>query len=144
MPKKIKTARYQSADLERLKERQRQAEFDKTRPNANARGYNTARWQRLRRMVLNRDPICVADGCTQPATDVDHIKPRSRGGRDALYNLQGLCHRCHSRKTAVEDSKFARRKRNNKQVVADAPTPAALPPLLQHEQSQSNPGNPTE
>jgi 5-methylcytosine-specific restriction protein A len=40
------------------------------------------------------------------STDVDHIIPREAGGSDDDENLQGLCHACHSRKTAQEDGGF--------------------------------------
>lgn len=68
--------------------------------------YNTARWQRLRKMHLAIEPLCR--GCmamggkrTQP-NHVDHIKPMSEGG-DAFPGHDGLasyCHACHSAKTA--------------------------------------------
>ena len=69
-----------------------------TRPSAHRRGYGR-RWERLRRLVLARDPICRICG-QAPATEVDHIVPKRRGGPDSMENLQGLCKPCHSRKTA--------------------------------------------
>jgi len=36
------------------------------------------------------------------AKEVDHIKPRSRGGSDADKNLQGICIDCHRAKTQKE------------------------------------------
>ncbi|MCB0190629.1 MAG: HNH endonuclease [Anaerolineae bacterium] len=69
-----------------------------TRPSASGRGYGR-RWQRLRLMVLRRDPICRVDGCDKASTDVDHIVPRRDGGPDTMENLQGLCHSHHSKKT---------------------------------------------
>lgn len=87
-------------------------EYDRERGSAAARGYG-ARWRRLRQIVLARDPVCRdpfgvhrAAGEVVPATDVDHIVPRSAGGADTLENLQGLCHACHSRKTAQDDGGF--------------------------------------
>lgn len=74
------------------------------RPSAAMRGYGHG-WRKLRRMVLRREPLCrecAQHGRVQPATDVDHIVPRSRGGRDVFDNLQPLCHSCHSKKTAVQ------------------------------------------
>lgn len=67
---------------------------------ASARGYGR-RWRKIRLMVLARDPVCVI--CHRAAsTDADHIVPRAEGGTDALGNLRGLCHACHSRRTAAD------------------------------------------
>jgi len=53
--------------------------------------------------VLARDPVCRI--CWKAAATVaDHIKPLSRGGDWSLENGQGLCHPCHSRKTAQEQT----------------------------------------
>lgn len=69
-------------------------------------GYG-ADWQRLRRFILARDPVCRDEtGCAEPSTDADHIVSRRRGGTDATANLRGLCHRHHSSKTAREDGGF--------------------------------------
>lgn len=76
-------------------EQKRQAE----RGTASERGYGY-RWGKLRLMVLRAQPACAV--CGQPATDVDHITPKSRGGTDNLDNLQSLCHACHTRKTMRE------------------------------------------
>lgn len=80
------------------------------RLSASKRGYGRV-WQRLRLMVLHRDPFCrdyFGIGCHDPSTQVDHIIPRSRGGDDTMENLQGLCAACHSRKTVAEDGGFRR------------------------------------
>ncbi|MDE1465644.1 HNH endonuclease signature motif containing protein [Spartinivicinus sp. A2-2] len=37
-----------------------------------------------------------------PANIVDHIKPKSQGGNDALENLQAICRPCHQKKTDQE------------------------------------------
>ena len=66
-----------------------------------ARPLQTSRWQKLRARVLADEPLCRS--CQRPATEVDHIQPRSKGG--ALWdreNLQALCSACHSRKTSRE------------------------------------------
>lgn len=89
--------------------RERQEDYEANRPSSSARGYD-ARWQRLRKMVLARDPLCsdpfgVHGDTAVPATDVDHIVPRSQGGTDDESNLQTLCHACHSRKT-VQDGRW--------------------------------------
>lgn len=80
------------------------------RPSPSARGYDW-RWQKLRRMQLNAEPLCracAAAGLTVPATDVDHIIAKAKGGGDGFDNLQSLCASCHSRKTALEDGAFGR------------------------------------
>jgi 5-methylcytosine-specific restriction protein A len=66
------------------------------------------RWRKLRLMILNRQPIC-GDCKRAPATEVDHIIALAKGGTDAEENLQGLCARCHSRKTVREDGGLKRR-----------------------------------
>jgi 5-methylcytosine-specific restriction protein A len=80
-----------------------------TRPSASRRGYGV-QWREIRRAVIARDPICVS--CmVERSTDVDHRVPRARGGSDSPANLVGLCHSCHSRKTAREDRGFGNTKR---------------------------------
>jgi len=76
------------------------------RPTAHERGYG-ATWQRLRRIILARDPVCTdpfnihaGRGEVALSVDVDHIIPRSAGGLDREDNLRGLCHSCHSKRTA--------------------------------------------
>lgn len=81
------------------------------RPSSTKRGYGR-NWQKLRRMVLARRPVCAdpfgihkeQNSGGVLATDVDHIVPKAMGGSDAMDNLQPLCHSCHSRKTALESS----------------------------------------
>lgn len=87
------------------------------RPSAARRGYGR-RWQRLRAIIIARDPVCTCEGrpgcphparrCILPTTDVDHIVPREQGGEDSEENLHGMCHGCHSRKTAQEDGGWGR------------------------------------
>ena len=67
--------------------------------SADRRRYMTARWRRLRKMVLRRWPFCSWPGCDAIATQVDHIVPIHAGGEDILENLQGLCARHHGMKT---------------------------------------------
>lgn len=81
------------------------------RGSRHARGYGYA-WTKLRAEHLRLEPFCRrcrAQGIQTPATDVDHIVPRSRGGSDQHYNLQSLCHTHHSRKTYRETPQGARR-----------------------------------
>lgn len=76
--------------------------------SASAMGYGY-HWRKLRDLVLARQPLCVdclARGRVEAATQVDHIVPRRAGGTDDDHNLQALCARCHSRKTATVDRKL--------------------------------------
>lgn len=77
---------------------------------------NTARWQRLRELVLREEPlcrICQQQGRTRLARVVDHIDANtSNNGRD---NLQPLCPSCHARKTARYDGGFGNPRRRFRQ-----------------------------
>nr|DAE38180.1 MAG TPA: HNH endonuclease [Caudoviricetes sp.] len=72
--------------------------------------YETQDWKTLRSEQLFLKPWCrecARRGIRTRATDVDHI--RDHKGDWAVFtdasNLQSLCHRCHSRKTAAEMNK---------------------------------------
>ena len=70
------------------------------------RVYDEAVWQRLRRAILSKNPLCVycqKAGRNEVATDVDHILAIVNGGRKYhVDNLQPLCKRCNSVKGARE------------------------------------------
>ena len=72
------------------------------------RGYGSA-WVKVRARILARDKHlcqpCAASGRPTPATAVDHIKPKSKGGTDEDSNLQSLCHDCHKAKTARDEGR---------------------------------------
>lgn len=82
-----------------------------------ARGYGSA-WDKLRLLALRRDRHlcipCMAGGRPTPATQVDHIRPKAKGGTDDLANLQSICTECHAAKTATEI-----RRRSSQQIGAD-------------------------
>jgi 5-methylcytosine-specific restriction enzyme A len=68
------------------------------------RMYDSVRWARLRREVIQDEPFCRAcrrAGRRSLTVDVDHIVPHR--GNPAVFwdraNLQGLCKRCHTTKT---------------------------------------------
>lgn len=88
-------------------------QLDARRGSAAQRGYGY-KWQKAREVFLAEHPLCVrcqARGQLKPATDVDHIVPH-RGDMSLFWrrsNWQSLCHSCHSAKTAIEDSRFARK-----------------------------------
>ena len=81
-------------------------EVDRARGTAAQRGYTSAGHKRFRRLVLERDRLCVL--CGHVATVADHW-PTSR--RDLLAagldpndpaRGRGLCKPCHDRSTALE------------------------------------------
>jgi 5-methylcytosine-specific restriction endonuclease McrA len=62
------------------------------------RALGSGKWKKLRIQILDRDGWQCAL-CNAPATSVDHIFPRVKGGEMwALDNLQSLCKSCNSRK----------------------------------------------
>ncbi|WP_093274296.1 HNH endonuclease [Saccharopolyspora shandongensis] len=80
-------------------------------PKKSGRRFLPKNWPSLRRQVLKRDPTCklATPGiCTGTSEEVDHI-----GSRDnhELTNLQGVCRRCHGRKTSQQgnDAQAARK-----------------------------------
>lgn len=74
---------------------------------ASTRFYASVSWRQLRAQVLAAEPRCRF--CAAPATDVDHIVPRSRAGADERSNLRPLCHECHSRRTLSDFNDRQRR-----------------------------------
>ena len=76
--------------------------------------YKTKRWGAMRADQLRREPLCracLAEGKVEAATECDHIVPH-KGDRNLFFdakNLQSLCKKCHSIKTAAEDGGFGRR-----------------------------------
>lgn len=78
---------------------------------------NSARWRRIRAQQLATEPLCrccAHHGCRSCAPDgiraashVDHID--GDDSNSAPANLQSLCARCHSVKTATADGGFGNR-----------------------------------
>ena len=64
------------------------------------------RYRRFRRRMLRGNPLCalcLAEGRTVPATELDHIVPRHRGGQTMdKNNVQPLCADHHRTKTAKD------------------------------------------
>jgi 5-methylcytosine-specific restriction protein A len=57
----------------------------------------------LRKRVLFEQPLCAVEGCSQIATDVDHVVPLSQGGAEyERLNCQGLCAYHHAVKSGGE------------------------------------------
>lgn len=86
----------------------RKTEHDRNRPNSADRGYD-AEWRAFRAAYLRDHPQCTEPGCTEPATEVDHIlsvkqRPDLRLKR---FNCRSFCKPHHSRRTA-RDQAFGR------------------------------------
>lgn len=74
------------------------------RPSAAKRGYGHG-WRKKRKEIINRDGgKCVK--CGKRATEVDHITPKSRKGKDTNSNLRTLCGTCHRQKTKRFDRRL--------------------------------------
>lgn len=75
-------------------------------PHAKDKRYNSARWKRLRLLVLRDSPLCAnchANHRIEPAKVVDHIvRVRDGGEFWDIDNLQTLCQRCHNSKSGRE------------------------------------------
>ncbi len=71
------------------------------------RGYGN-NWYRTRALILKRDNhMCKCDDCVYnsiylPATEVDHIIPKARGGTDDHINLRAINTECHKKKSKRE------------------------------------------
>jgi 5-methylcytosine-specific restriction protein A len=77
------------------------------RPSPSARGYG-GDWPAVRLRMLRLRPMCEADGCPSPATEVDHVKRHVPGEAHDEANLMCLCKSCHSKKTCAADHGFGR------------------------------------
>ena len=70
--------------------------------------YDSAAWQRLRRLVLSRDnglcQECKRRGRLKTGKQIDHILPRKKRPELALVagNLEVLCAACHNAKRREE------------------------------------------
>lgn len=87
------------------------AEADRKRPTPAARGYDEA-WRALRAKILRERPWCERPGCSSTDRLNVHHKVSIRKAPERRLdrtNLQVLCARCHSRVTAVLDSRLGRR-----------------------------------
>jgi len=89
-------------------EQARVEKYNARRPSASALGYD-AHWRAIRAAHLAEHPLCVE--CGKPGTHVDHILAKVDGGADDEANLQTLCARHHSIKTATHDGGFGNAKR---------------------------------
>ena len=86
------------------------------RDNQAYKRYKSKKWRAFRKQFLDKNPLCKNfNECHSFAEHVDHIK-RVESEDDPLFyderNLQALCKRCHSRKTAKEDGAFGNKKKD--------------------------------
>ena len=66
--------------------------------------YRSFEWKQVRAAVLARDNYrCSVPGCEEPASVVDHIKPRKLGGDESNSNLRSFC-RLHDIKVRENQS----------------------------------------
>ena len=59
--------------------------------------------QTIRAQYFAINPLCqhcIKQGRYTLATELDHITPLFKGGKDNAENYQGLCEKCHKTKTA--------------------------------------------
>lgn len=82
-----------------------------------AKLYYSNRWRKLRNMYYKYNPLCKECKNNDRITEgnvVDHISPVSEGGLFYEWkNLQTLCNRCHSIKTAKEVNKRIKEKKES-------------------------------
>jgi len=80
---------------------------DRLRPSSATRGYGTD-WRKLREQQPKTG--CRHPGCDrtkwEPSFHLDHIVAKAQGGLDVASNLQWLCRRHHSAKTAKQDGRW--------------------------------------
>lgn len=99
-------------------QRDRQAEYDRSRLSARSRGYDT-RWDKARATFLKSNPTCTfqvnGETCGRAATIVDHVVPH-RGDQKLFWNKgnwAALCVHCHSsRKQSVERRSYDAQRRS--------------------------------
>jgi 5-methylcytosine-specific restriction protein A len=76
------------------------------RDNSNADFYNSWAWRKLRKLQLDKNPLCKHcedNDVITKAKVADHIISINRGGeRLDEANLQSLCESCHNKKSANE------------------------------------------
>jgi len=65
--------------------------------------YVVTRWRHSRGPAWSRAGVLVRDGrrcgyCAGPASTIDHVVPRSRGGGNEWANTVAACGRCNNRK----------------------------------------------
>lgn len=94
--------------------------WDEQRPTASSRSHGNRGWRELRARRLHFDDfrcqIQFAGICIGEATTVDVVVPMSTTGPRplTLADVQSACRPCHDKKTAIEASAAAKRKRDSR------------------------------
>ena len=82
-------------------QKQADREYDRYQRDPEHRSrYHSGSWRQIRRMQLQRQPLCelcLKDNRYTKATLVHHVRPLAEGGTNAPDNLMSLCGPCHSR-----------------------------------------------
>jgi 5-methylcytosine-specific restriction endonuclease McrA len=81
-------------------------------PPARQAAYTSSEYQRNRKLVIEREPICHwrFPGCTFKSTTADHLLSLSKGGGNDLANLVGACNRCNERRGGAEGRAIQKRR----------------------------------
>jgi 5-methylcytosine-specific restriction endonuclease McrA len=74
--------------------------------------YRDSTYQRNRKIVLGRDPLCRLrlPGCTGKSTTVDHVISVAKGGGNDLDNLVGACAHCNQLRGGADGRATAKRR----------------------------------
>ncbi len=65
------------------------------------RGYGSEH-ERLRKQVGEEEQVCRICGSPDPRWILDHVTPKSRGGRTERANVRRLCWRCEAKVTSAQ------------------------------------------
>ena len=79
-----------------MHQRQYDQRREQIRGNRHERGYDS-RWDTIRIRILERDGR-ICHYCGAPATSVDHVIPKARGGSNNETNLVACCASCNASK----------------------------------------------
>lgn len=72
-----------------------------------------ARLPLTRQAVLTRDNWeCQFVGCTRKGTTIDHVKPRSKGGKHEWENVVAACSKCNAKKADIPLDKLGWKLKN--------------------------------
>jgi len=79
-------------------------------PEPHNRLYDSVRWRAIRKLVLNRDPLCILclrRGIERGSQVADHIIPHNNDLKlfYDINNIQGVCYSCHSGVKRIQENK---------------------------------------